>query len=153
MIQRIQTLFLLGGLGALLIVFFIPFASMTGQDGILYLLQKNGILNTHSNQIVIQALPLLLLINFSIILEFLCIFLFKNRRLQIRICIFNLVLIVGIAGLMYYYFAHAKNVLETTLHHFKITAVLPIVGAILNYLAFRNILKDEILIKSVDRIR
>jgi hypothetical protein len=56
-------------------------------------------------------------------------------------------------GLIFYYLWVAKNQLEgaVILHQWRI--VLPPIIAIILYLAFRRIRRDELIVKAYDRIR
>ena len=98
------------------------------------------------------ALFVILLIEAT--LSLLNIFLFKYRALQMRICSFCMVLLIGwyaVYGFFAWYFLDAFQS-EVS---FKVTvwASLPFVSLILLYLAFRGILKDEKLVRSLDRLR
>ena len=98
------------------------------------------------------ALFVILLIEAT--LSLLNIFLFKYRALQMRICSFCMILLIGwyaVYGFFAWYFLDAFQS-EVS---FKVTvwASLPFVSLILLYLAFRGILKDEKLVRSLDRLR
>ncbi|MBQ6572383.1 MAG: DUF4293 domain-containing protein, partial [Alistipes sp.] len=84
------------------------------------------------------------------------IFLFKNRQLQIRLCAVELVLLIGsiiFAGLYYYLSNRMFAELEFHTQGFRIAMIFPLVSIILDYLAMRAIFHDEMLVKSLDRIR
>lgn len=80
------------------------------------------------------------------------IFLFKRRMLQVRFTVFGGLVLIG------YYI-----VLAIFVHNFKgrygadftlnWTTAFPAVALILEYLAFRAILKDEFIVRSLDRLR
>jgi len=98
------------------------------------------------------ALFVLLLIEST--LSFLNIFLFNYRALQMRVCSFCMILLVGwyaTYGFFAWYFLDAFQ----TEVFFRVTvwAAMPCVSLILLYLAFRGILKDEKLVRSLDRLR
>ncbi|MCR5851634.1 MAG: DUF4293 domain-containing protein [Bacteroidaceae bacterium] len=85
-------------------------------------------------------------------LVFLDIWLYKQRALQMRIATFCMILLVAwnIAyGAVIYLLM--SNLMQTWRPHW--TAALPAVALILLYLAFRGILKDEMLVRSLDRLR
>ena len=67
-----------------------------------------------------------------------------------RVLGFTIILLIGLFGL-FFYFAYAGFDGATT--SFKIPVSFPLIAAILDYLAIRNIGKDEALIRSVDRLR
>jgi uncharacterized membrane protein len=110
-----------------------------------------GVIGDH-DQFAVKAIPLATLLIFIPILNLAGIFFYKNRILQMRICIFNILLMLGSMGLIWFYSHQADKTIGVDIY-FSFPAVLPLVGAILTYLAFMGIRKDEILIKSADRIR
>jgi glucan phosphoethanolaminetransferase (alkaline phosphatase superfamily) len=77
-------------------------------------------------------------------------FKYKKRILQIRILIFLIILLIGFTGVLFY-FAHAGFSEETV--SFRIPMAMPVVAAILDYIAIRYIGKDEALVRSLNRIR
>lgn len=95
------------------------------------------------------------------ILVFFDIWLYKHRALQMRMAVFSMILIVA-WYIAYGIIAHMlSGALETSglpdaaevswRPHW--TAALPAAAFILLYLAFRGILKDEMLVRSLDRLR
>ena len=87
-------------------------------------------------------------------LSFMNIFLFKYRALQMRICSFCMILLVGwyaVYGFFAWYFQHSFP--EEVTFRVSPWASFPLVSLILLYLAFRGILKDEKLVRSLDRLR
>ena len=84
-------------------------------------------------------------------LTFLNIFLFRRRALQMRVAVLCMILLLGYYAFfgVLLYIAHGNGYVFTP----HVTAAFPAVCIILNYLAFRGILKDELLIKSLDRLR
>ena len=86
------------------------------------------------------------------ILEFMGIFLFRRRALQMRLCTFCIILLVGwYAALV----AFAYILGDGLVGEFRpqLWAAIPAINAILLYLAFRGILRDEMLVRSLDRLR
>jgi peptidoglycan/LPS O-acetylase OafA/YrhL len=79
------------------------------------------------------------------------IFLYKNRMLQIRMTIFNSLLLVGyyIAALAFYF--ALKN--DENMFRIGWALCLPLVSIILNILAIRAIGRDEVMVKAADRLR
>ncbi|RAJ10637.1 uncharacterized protein DUF4293 [Chitinophaga skermanii] len=87
-----------------------------------------------------------------------CIFLYKNRKLQFRLTVLNVLLAVCAIFLQYFIVQgkigdeqQAGAVMQTST--FLPAAFLPIVILILLFLAAKGIYKDEKLIKSLDRLR
>jgi cell shape-determining protein MreD len=84
------------------------------------------------------------------------IFCFKNRKLQIRLCAVELVLLVGsviFMAIYYYLGSRMFSQLEFSMQGFRIAIIFPVVSLILDYLALRAIFHDEMLVRSLDRIR
>lgn len=98
-------------------------------------------------------LPLLVLPIIIAVLTFLDIFLFTRRALQMRIMSFTLILILG------WYILYGVEVYtllsegENLSYRPETGAAFPFISLVLNYLAFRSILKDEMLVRSLDRLR
>ena len=85
-------------------------------------------------------------------IELFTIFLFRRRALQMRMCTFCIILLVGWYAAMV---AFAYILGEGLVGEFRpqLWASIPAINAILLYLAFRGILRDELLVKSLDRLR
>lgn len=86
------------------------------------------------------------------VLEFFGIFLFRRRALQMRMCTFCIILLIGwYAALV----AFAYIMGDGLVGEFRPEpwAAIPAINAILLYLAFRGILHDEMLVRSLDRLR
>ncbi len=86
------------------------------------------------------------------VLGFMGIFLFRRRALQMRVCTFCIILLLGWYAT---YVAFAYMVGEGLVGEFRpqLWASIPAINAILLYLAFRGILRDEMLVRSLDRLR
>jgi hypothetical protein len=155
MIQRIQTLYLLAALVLMVLMLFLPFAEMAGVNGAIYRLGSGGLsrLGTGEMDPVSQSIPLLILILILALLLLVTIFLFRNRKLQMRICVYSIILEFGLIGLGYYYFFTAMRDIEVSETAFHLPVIIPVLSIILIYLAFRGIRKDEVLIRSIDKIR
>jgi len=83
-------------------------------------------------------------------LNFLIIFLYKSRVLQIRLCIYNLLLLIGLTGIIFFVVYGVQNVQTVS---FRLPIVFPIIATILHYLAFRGIRKDEFMVQALSRLR
>jgi hypothetical protein len=88
------------------------------------------------------------------ILALICLFLYKNRKLQFKISVFGVILSVGFLFLEYYV---VENIFKPNhsiqTGSYQIGALLPLVMVVFFFLAARGIYKDERLIKSMDRLR
>lgn len=151
MIQRIQTLYLLLVTALLTITIFIPVGSFIDTNGQTYnftplniTLPSAGLNYTPWGQLAILIL--------GAMIAFATIFLFKNRKLQMRMCVFNSLIIAG------YYLVYLMFILMTkgtsnVSFQFSFGLCLPVISLILTYLAFRSIRKDDAMVKAADRIR
>lgn len=138
MIQRQQTLWLLLATAAALLSFMFPF--VIGK-GIGKGIEVDKMVKADSNFI------LLILTGASLILSGATIFLYKDRPLQIKLCLVGFLLSAGIIVL---YILEMNKLTRSTLALF---AILPFLITIGYYMAFRNIRKDEKLVKSLDKLR
>ena len=152
MIQRIQSLYLLAVAALMFTALFTPLAYFVGgvDEYLLYafVLKGGGIEHSTISMGIVVAL--------AAVLPLVTIFLYKNRMLQIRLCAVELVLLVGSAVFMaiYYYLSNRLfSQLEFHTQGFRIAIVFPVIGIILDYFAIRAIFRDELLVKSLDRIR
>ena len=159
MIQRIQTLYLL--LATVLTVVCMSscigyYISEDGEIGRLFNLgcwcakdEGSYLLSSRGGS---WALFVILLIEST--LSFLNIFLFKYRALQMRVCTFCMILLVGWYATYAFFAWYFLDAFYTEVtFRVAVWASLPCVSIILLYLAFRGILKDEKLVRSLDRLR
>ena len=154
MIQRIQTLFLIAATVFLSFTVFFPFAELVRtSDQMLYSLDFNGLIaSENQGELVFNVLPVSILIIVTLIITVATIFLYKKRMLQIRLCIFNAILQLGIPSLIFYYVRMAEATLPGV-SSYNVVFVFPVASAILIFLALRAIARDEALIRSLDRLR
>jgi peptidoglycan/LPS O-acetylase OafA/YrhL len=136
MLQRKQTIWLLLAAASSFLTLKFPFYSgVTTGDNLLKTI-------TGTSNYIILALTVALLAGILI-----SIFLFKNRKLQLRITIAGI--FVSLLNLVLYYL-QAKNFTEG---NYAFTAILSLIIPVLLILAARGIYKDEKLVKSLDRLR
>lgn len=153
MIQRIQTLFLLVALVLLSTLLFMPTAEMIVNNSSVYLLKFNGFVHVGDNVDGIIALwPYTILVCFNALGLFLAIFLYRKRVWQMRLSMLVALLLLGQVGLSYFYI-HSFVADYQAIVAYKMAAIFPLVCAVLAYLAFRQIRKDELLVRSINRIR
>ena len=146
MIQRIQTIYLLLVTALLITSMCLPVGSFIGADAAMYTFKPLGV---EQNGMFYSTWGVFGILLLSAIIAFATIFLFKNRMLQIRMSIFNSILLIG-----YYltFLAFMKKDLNAA---FQISwaLCLPLISIILNYLAIRAIGRDEVMVKAADRLR
>jgi len=154
MLQRIQTLYLLLAIVALSLLFFFPLAELAINNGTFYIFKFNGLFEqTASGEVMsIATIVITVILGVNILLSILAIIAFKMRDIQIRMCVFNILLLICLLGVMYFYVAVPFAKFQAIVHY-KVFVAMPLVAIILNYMAIRAIRKDDNLIKSIDRIR
>jgi len=151
MIQRIQTLFLLTAaiLSGMLLtgdlirlaagnstVFSLSFAGMVDQGGDV--LQRLWPMS-----VILATVPLLALV---------AIFFYRNRPLQMRLTMLVLLLSLGTLILGAFYVLMFDRKIDVTVM-WRVKVLFPLISAILAWLAYRAIMKDEARVKSYDRLR
>lgn len=152
MIQRIQTLFLGVALILMGLVAWLPLGEIAVGENI-YSFTIKGVSNQVSGESVYGGIPLIILLSVIIILQLVIINLYKKRILQIRMAIYNIIIMLGFVLLSWFFISSSMKQLGGGSYMLKIAMSFPIVSMILNYLAIRAIGKDEALIRSIDRIR
>ncbi len=154
MIQRIQTIYLLVVVALVAMTLFFPLAFFATPEQIytLYASGLKGIDGEVAQGTIYMFAPLLV----AAILPLVNIFLFRNRMLQIRLCVMEAVLLLGtsvIIGVYFFLSYRVFSLLEISTQGFKVALMFPLIAIFFTYLAARAIFSDELLVRSVDRIR
>lgn len=136
MLQRIQSVWLL--LAGIAILLTLNFTTLVVETADLKYAEQNGLNSGVAITIVTVLIGLL---------SFIIIGLYKNRVLQLRLCVVGIVLELVLLFLYY------KKATEFTNHSINIMAVLHVLVILLFVLAARGINSDEKLIKQSDRLR
>ncbi len=136
MVQRIQSLWLLLASACAFASYKFPYYSGTNQKGV-----ADYQLNATENFLLIAVTGII-----GALALFL-IFLFKNRTLQLRLCLLGILLE---ALLIFLYYREVKTFSTGTL---SLTSILQSVIIIAFFLAARAINKDEKMVKESDRLR
>lgn len=154
MIQRIQSLYISVVACLSFLLLFNGIVSFLGTDGSEFELRYNGLYNLTGGvwNKTESLLPLTILLIAVAFLSLITFFLFKFRRLQLRAAVFTLLLLLGEVIMIAFYLFYAVSKYELSIL-FSIKITFPLVSAVLMYLAFRGILKDELLVRSYDRLR
>ncbi len=135
MIQRIQSVWLLVAASCAFISFKLPFYG--GPTATMPFSELNA-----------SSTVLLALVTIIIgVLAAFTIFLFKNRTVQLRLCVLGIVLE---ALLLFLYFSEVKNFTGGT---YSLWAILHGIIIVLFFLAAKSIHKDEKMIQDSDRLR
>jgi hypothetical protein len=110
-------------------------------------------METSGGELIFAAYPVAIL--FTVVAVLLCvtIFIYKKRTLQMRFSIFNMLLLVGGIGLMYFYGFVAFEEIENAETSFGIAATFPLIEIIFIYLGFKGVQKDALMLLAADRIR
>ena len=144
MLQRVQTLYLLAVVGFMTALCFTPMATYVA-DGI------------EGAFVAFDFWWVGALFALAALLSFVVIWLYKNRLLQVRLLCVELALLVGAQVFaLWYAIGFTKGVAalgEMTMSSIKTPTLFPLVCIICVWLAIRAILKDERLVRSLDRIR
>ena len=141
MIQRIQSIWLL-------IVALTAFATYT-----LKLYTGRVTDGTTREFLLADNFLLVILIIALGALAILCIFLFKNRRLQFRLSVLGVIFSVAFLFIEYLKVEEFKETNKILSGSYQVGALLPFVMIIFFILAAKGIYKDEKLVKSLDRLR
>jgi hypothetical protein len=150
MIQRIQTVYLLGVAGLLIVSMCLPLGYFTAVVGETYTFTPLGIRTGDDFQSSWGLFCLLLL---SSIVALATVLLYKRRMLQVRMTIFNSLLLIGfyVAFIAFYLVFRGDNPGVSFRIHWALC--LPLVSIILNYLAICAIYRDEVIVRAADRLR
>ena len=159
MIQRVQSLFLVGVVAFLGVSLFFPIwqkMDETNTSGAILEAMSTKIYRIEES-IVIEYFPTLvlgILIITGMLVAILEIFQYRNRLNQMKLGAVNSLVIAAFLGLaVYFTFSMEKMVTIAGEGIYELGMYLPAGALICNLLANRFIRKDEALVRSVDRIR
>ncbi len=117
-------------------VFGLSFMGMGGQGG----------------EVVQRLWPMTVILAVVPLLALVAIFLYRNRPLQMRLSMLVLLLSIGSLILGAFYVLMLDRKIDITVM-WRVKSVFPVITAILAWLAYRAILKDELKVRSYDRLR
>lgn len=168
MLQRVQSLFLLGVAINMILILFLPIweeeseaqnkettldayaltlVSIEGSTEQPVKQEENMQVQQEESTIVIAILAAV-----AAITAFYEIFRFKNRLTQMKLGALNNLLMLGVLGASWYYSFQGEEYLPGQ-GSYEIGFFLPTIAVLLNILANRYIRRDEKLVRSVDRLR
>lgn len=135
--QRIQTLYLALATGLVVALFFCVKSFSLGPGG------------AHVDEVkYIQFIPYLILLIIITLLQVIALGAYKVRVLQMRTAVLaGLILVALQCWLVADYFFSGDGVI------FRWTAIFPLLAAILDFIAARLILRDQLLVESISRLR
>ena len=134
------------------LMFFFPVLRFVDSNSKTYELTYLGIVNIDDGEYIVKAIPLTILLVIIVLLLLITISSFKKRILQMRLSVFSILLMIGSLGLIFFYSFHGKSKTGGDIFYLY-PLVFPLVSAILTFLAFKGVKKDEELVRSYDRIR
>jgi len=154
MIQRIQSIYLLTAsllIGSLL---FLPFIEIVSANGDIYRFDSSGFYREgiQNPKVIFESLSIMLLVIVSAIFIFITIFQYNRRTRQIGFSKLNILIILVVSAIMCYDVNRCVQ-LTQGIYSLKVYLAFPLISIILIYLAIKAIIKDERLLKSIDRIR
>ena len=154
MIQRIQSIYLLFVVLLAGFSFYLPTATLTAAENATYLISHKGIYLIQATEQVFQS-PVWGITIFALlvpVIALITVFLFKNRKLQIKLIYVNIAcILMYYASVAAYVITAAQRLQADWTLHFGV--IIPLVCLILLILAISAIKKDEMLVKSLDRLR
>jgi len=154
MIQRIQSVYLL--LTTILAVLFLTgnFFHFSGNEGSRFIMKITGIYRSSSDSLVLieKNFPVLLIAAIIPLVSLIAVFLFRNRKLQMKAIVLLImlqILLVGTCG--YYILEIIKPENGNMVPVFRM--FLPAINLILGVMAYFAVRKDEKMVRSYDRLR
>jgi hypothetical protein len=154
MIQRVQTIYLLSA--ALLIgsLFFVPLVEIVNVKGEVYRFDSGGLVQEgiQNPQVIYRNLSIILLSIFSVVFILVTIFQYNKRKRQIAFSKLNIFILLALSGIIGYDVWRCVHIISGN-YSLKVYLLFPLIAIILIFVAIKAIIKDERLLKSVDRIR
>jgi hypothetical protein len=155
MIQRKQSIYLL--LTTALSVLFLatPIIRFADNSAVSYILGFKGLQNITATQnidLIGKYLPLTMLLVITPVTSASAIFLYRNRKVQMKVTGLLIILILTMIALLAYYSLNISHTYNISIEP-GLNMILPVLSLIFTFLAFRGIKKDEELVRSYDRLR
>lgn len=160
MIQRVQTIYMLASVIALLTMHFFWLAAFTMPEA-TFELNSMGLVSTSPGFETDQwNLLLFLLLLIMVALPLVTIFLYNKRKLQLRLLGFSTVLNVLYYGVFFWqisiyedqvFAVSTSKVLDSTTNVMMLA--MPLLSVFCNIMAYRGVVADIVLLKAADRLR
>ncbi|HBK32932.1 MAG TPA: hypothetical protein DDZ96_07215 [Porphyromonadaceae bacterium] len=150
MLQRVQTVFLLGAFGcmvAAMLTMVIAFSS----NGITY--EMTACVWSANGQTTAQVWVLPVLGTLAMLLPLIAVFLYKKRKSQIRLAVTGILAIIAYYAAVVFAIYGIAPAFDINVLRVGAGAVAPLAALALNGLAIRRIRHDEALIRSLNRLR
>ncbi len=155
MIQRPQTLFYLAIVAICLMLIFsnTVFYQTTGDEGTKVSVEYDETELVSKDDASKEANTWLVSFLVGVaVLAVVALAMFKNRKLQSLLSAFNYLFILGLVVMMYMYSMN-MDYFNSGTSGFTFSALMPLALLFFNFLAMRGVKKDELLIRSMDRLR
>ncbi len=153
MIQRLQSLYLVLAAAAAGLVAFFSLGEILVMDGLYQFdVYKLVLVSEDTQQVIENYFPPLILVGLVVVTTIASIFLYSNRKLQIRVIQVVMLINIGLLGAIFYYQKEAEKLAGAILHY-KFGIIFPILSLVFLILAVRSIRQDEELVKAADRLR
>ena len=157
MIQRKQTIYLFFAGLIPLVLLFIPLGHLSSEVAYYEYTAFAVREATPDATFIVSTIGNAVLLIATAVLSLVSIFLYKNRKAQMKLVSLNMVLILlVICAIMYFYpkFIFPKHLaLDGVVIKYNYMIIISFVSAIGLYLAKKAIAKDEAMIRSADRLR
>ena len=157
MIQRLQSLYLAIAGAAIAIAFFFPIITYINDAQIWLEIYLKGITDNSSPQLGINnymLLPLQIIAVLAVIIAVTSVFLYKNRKSQMKLVRLGIVLLLVEITLIFFYYANILAKVSSTVPDFNHAGIyLLLVSLVMFVLANRGIMKDDKLVRAADRLR
>ncbi len=154
----------------MLLSFFAPIARFIGSSNslVLYIYKVEGLVpGVDTGLSPYFIIPLMSIVSLVVIFSIVTIFMYKNRNRQLVLVRFMLLLVLVYFGLYFFYYIDILQNLTGGLASYDygisipgsmieiptMIFLIPLLTEIMLFLASRGIIKDEKLIRSVDRLR
>ncbi|MCC8035781.1 MAG: DUF4293 domain-containing protein [Rikenellaceae bacterium] len=153
MLQRIQSLYLLFAVILMAMMLGMPLGRFLEGDN-EYIFRAFGIYSETSEVGgAVVPLPYLgYLLVITALVPLVTIFFYKNRLLQIRLCFMEFVLLAGSQIFVIFYLVRANTIDDGTVSY-SLLDIVPLIALVFVWLAYKGIVRDEALVRSLDRIR
>lgn len=156
MIQRIQSIYLLVAGIVTIVLLFIPIGTLTSELG-FYTYTPFTVHVINTDLVVAKTFFVTILLLLSSIISFVTIFLYKKRKLQVRLINFNMLIVLAtLLTMLYIYpkfvFTKIPDLNNTVLEYNYVILIIALTAMGL-YMAKKAIIKDEALVRSSERLR
>lgn len=160
MIQRVQTIYMLASVIAILTMHFFWLASFAIREATFELNSLGLVCQTKGFETDRMVWELFIVLLLMVALPLINIFLYKNRKLQLRVLIYTIILNVLYYGLFFWECYRLKGEVAALsqggmvdVHYNIMMLVMPAISIFALIMAARGVIFDIALIKSLERLR